>query len=313
MSEVGSYQCILSVEGLGGPCLFMSVLGRTCQSTDPVCNRIKGYVGPDWEAKKIFYIWNYSSINKVKWRWGPNTWNTVCWTYDYPQSKLKVIINDQTFKFPVASVSLFSKEKMEIYFMNSIEENLSFHGAVTDVQMWSRWLTDSEIAAWAACQSESGGDLIDWSSAQLNVTGLIQLSQERDLVCAQNSEKKIAAFNMRLDFHQSVKFCSNLGEIASAREEREREEMISSLAAIEGHTCNSGFISAGLMWSEAGQSWSEVTTGQTMSVENWSPGRPSNDTQSDNCLYLLTYNKSFYDYNCQYSELCPRQVYQVCP
>ena len=285
------------------------MLGSTCKSTDALCNRFKTFVGSEWEDKKIFYIWNYFSLSihkKVKWRWGPNAWNSVCWTYDQPTSSLKVFVNDQSVEFHFAGVYHVPQEKKGLFFMNSKERNHSFPGAVTDIQMWSRRLTDSELAAWADCGSDSAGDLIDWSSAQLNITGLSQVRAERDTICGSNSSKKIiAAFNRRLDFYHSVKFCSNFGEIASAREEDEREAMLSSLEAIEDHHCNTDFISAGMLWSQADQAWSEITTGRGMAVEPWFPGRPSNNTQTDNCLYLLTYYKAFYDTSCHYSEPCP--------
>ena len=307
VSEVGSYQCILSLEGLGGPCLFISVLGSTCKSTDAVCNRFKSLVGSDWEAKKMFYIWNYQTIYKVKWRWGPNVWNTVCWTYDHPTTKLTVFVNNQTVEFPfIASIYYFPQAKMEIFFLNSKERNHSFPGAVTDIHLWSRVLSESEVRAWADCGSESGGDLLDWSSAQLNITGLSQFPAERDEICGRKSRKKIiAAFNRRLDFYHSVKFCTNFGQIASAREETERELMLSSLDSIEGHTCNKDLISAGLMWSQPAQAWSEVSTGGLMTVENWYQGRPSNDTTADDCLFILTHDQTFYDTSCLFSELCP--------
>ena len=287
----------------------MRVLGRTCKSTDSNCNRFKTLVGSEWEDKKIFYIWNYVSLSiseRVKWRWGPNAWNSVCWTYNQPTSKLKVFVNDQTIEFPVASTYYAPHEKMEIFFMNSKERNHSYSGALTDIQMWSRRLTDGEVAAWADCESDSAGDLIDWSSARLNITGLTEVRAERDTICGSKSNKKIiAAFNRRLDFYRSIKFCSNFGEIASAREEAERGEMLSSIAAIENHNCNTDLISAGLMWNEADQAWSEVNTGLGMRVENWYQGRPSNNTQVDNCLLILTYDMTFYDTACLYSELCP--------
>ena len=311
VSEVDSYQCILSLGGLGGSCLFRSVLGGDCKSTDSRCNTWKGLVGSDWEAKKIFYIWNYFSFNRAKWRWGNKAWNTVCLSYNRPASNLKVFVNGQTFQFPVTNIHDVPREKMEIFFMNSKNLNHSFHGALTDVQLWSRRLTDSEMAAWADCVSDSAGDLIDWSSAELSITGLTQLAaaqteRERDSICGRNSDRRIiAAFNRRLDFYHSVKFCSNFGEIASAREERERDQMLESLEAIEGHTCNTDLISAGMLWSEPAKAWSEFTTGDGVVVENWYPGRPSNNTEVDNCLFVLTYDKTFYDTACQFSELCP--------
>ena len=308
VSDVGSYQCILSIGGLLGQCLLFSVLGGPCKSTDAACNRLKSYVGSDWEPKKIFYIWSYQPINNVKWRWGPNDWNNVCWKYDHRTPNMKVFVNNQTFEFPVASLHFYPQADLNIFFMNSNSKtrNESFHGAITDVQMWSRGLTESEVRSWADCGSEDAGDLIDWSRTELNITGLAQLTAERDSVCGRKENRTIiAAFNRRLNFYDSAKFCSYFGQIASAWEEWEREQMFLSLNAVEGPTCNTDIISAGIMWTEAAQAWSEVTTGRKISVENWYQGRPSNNTEADNCLFVINYDRTFYDTACTFSELCP--------
>ena len=317
MSDVNSYQCILSVKGLETPCLFYSVLGSPCRSTDSTCNRLKSWVGSDWEAKKIFYLWNYNyiSINKVKWRWGPNVWNSVCWTYNHQTSKLKAFVNHQTVELTVASLHYGPRANMEIFFMNSKAWNNidsgknSFHGALTDIQMWNRSLTWSEMSGWADCaeSAESGGDLIDWRTAELSITGLIRLTAERDsTVCGRNENKKIVrAFNRRLDLYHSVRFCNNFGEISSAWEETEREEMVLSLEALERKTCRTDLLPAGIMWSEAAKGWTEVNTGRRLKVEKWFQGRPSNNTETDNCLVLLSHDQTFYDTSCGLSELCP--------
>ena len=57
--------------------------------------------------------------------------------------------------------------------MNSglVEPN---HGAMTDVNIWDRVLSEQEQADWMFCKTEtSGGNVVSWGSAQLNITGLI--------------------------------------------------------------------------------------------------------------------------------------------
>ena len=45
------------------------------------------------------------------------------------------------------------------------------HGAVTDVNVFSRILSGEEVGDWARCRGQPG-DLLDWRTAQLDITNL---------------------------------------------------------------------------------------------------------------------------------------------
>ena len=74
-------------------CLMYSVPGKDCNSTDSDCNRMKSYVGPGWDDKKVFFIWSYLYISNADWKWSPNLWNTFCWIASLKKSSLTMIVN----------------------------------------------------------------------------------------------------------------------------------------------------------------------------------------------------------------------------
>ena len=191
--------------------------------------------------------------------------------------------------------------------MNTKDSKHIFHGAITDVQMWNRSLSVSEIEGWTDCGDVPPGDLINWQTVDLNNTGLTLQTVERDEICGTKQNKGIiAAFNRKLNFFESINFCSNLGEVTSGVEERDQEVMMEALEVLEEPVCTTSVLSTGIMFSEERKSWTDYNTGSAVSVDNWFQGRPSNNTEINNCLYLLSFQRQFYDLSCvDYAETCP--------
>ena len=94
------------------------------------------------------------------------------------------------------------------------------HGAVTDVNIWSRVLSEEEILAWALCEKEVLGPVLSWEGVDLSISRLETLEIERDRICLkQNNEKKLLGFNLMKSFDQTVQFCENVGgSMAVARD-----------------------------------------------------------------------------------------------
>ena len=191
--------------------------------------------------------------------------------------------------------------------MNTKNSNHIFHGAITDVHMWNRSLTDSELEDWTGCGAVPPGDLINWETVNLSRTGLAVQTVDRGEICETQKQKSfMAAFNRKLNFLDSAKFCSNVGEVVSGLEDSELEEMIGAVRALEEPVCSLAVFSVGMIYSEAVRSWTDFNTGRRVTVENWYPERPSNDTDINDCLFILSTPRQFYDLSCRdYSEVCP--------
>ena len=87
------------------------------------------------------------------------------------------------------------------------------HGALTDVNIWDRILPEQEQSDWMFCKTETGGNVVSWESAQLNITGLNTdlISREETCPGPQNIRHFMIVFTRQLNFFDSVKFCRKLG------------------------------------------------------------------------------------------------------
>ena len=80
------------------------------------------------------------------------------------------------------------------------------HGAMTDVNIWDRILPEQEQSDWMFCKTETGGNVVSWESAQLNITGLNTDLVNREETCpGPQNITKLMAFNTNLNFEDSIR------------------------------------------------------------------------------------------------------------
>ena len=80
------------------------------------------------------------------------------------------------------------------------------HGALTDVNIWDRVLPSQAQSDWMFCQTETGGNVVSWGSAQLNITGLNTGLVNREETCpGPQNITHLMAFNTKLNFHDSIR------------------------------------------------------------------------------------------------------------
>ena len=56
-------------------------------------------------------------------------------------------------------------------------------GAMSDVNIWNRSLSQVEVERWSRCELETGGNLLDWDTARLDTQGLRQTQVDKSVVC----------------------------------------------------------------------------------------------------------------------------------
>ena len=80
------------------------------------------------------------------------------------------------------------------------------HGALTDVNIWDRILPEQEQSDWMFCKTETGGNVVSWESAQLNITGLDSDLINREETCPGHQNiTHFLAFNTKFNFHDSIR------------------------------------------------------------------------------------------------------------
>ena len=80
------------------------------------------------------------------------------------------------------------------------------HGALTDVNIWDRVLPQQEQSDWMFCKTETGGNVVSWESAQLNITGLNTGLVNKEETCpGPQNITQLMAFNIKLNFQDSIR------------------------------------------------------------------------------------------------------------
>ena len=74
------------------------------------------------------------------------------------------------------------------YFQSLDEWKYSVFGAMTDVNIWNRSLSQSEVEQWSRCELGVGGNLLDWNTAQWEAVGLQEEELDKEEVCRERGQ-----------------------------------------------------------------------------------------------------------------------------
>ena len=164
-----------------------------------------------------------------------------------------------------------------IFLMNRQDNRFPHHGAVTDVNVWSRVLTEQEVSDWQHCRRDLEDPLLAWHSAQLNVYKLNISKIERRHTCLKPVpvETDYVGYSIQRSFHSTKRLCASIGgEIALSRDEESFSRISGlverNLSRVSPHECLrliwSGHEKEDGVWREGG--------GQVMTWQDWEGGFP---------------------------------------
>ena len=158
------------------------------------------------------------------------------------------------------------------------------HGKMTDVNVWSRVLTDDEIHHWEECKSDQtgGGDIVNWETARFNITaGISQTVEDKEkYICFHKTSGKIyKTIKSKENFDGTVKYCNTIGaDVATAEDANSLKEMEESFK--KSCTSSDQFYT-GFTDRAENRRWQNYNTEQDLSFTNWAEGFPKNYTQHD--------------------------------
>ena len=156
------------------------------------------------------------------------------------------------------------------------------HGKMTDVNVWSRVLTDKEIHHWEECKNDQGGDLVNWETARFNLTaGVSQTVEDKEkYICFHKTSGKIyKTIKSKENFDGSVKYCNTIGAfVATAEDASTLKEMEESFK--KSCTYSDQFY-AGFTDRVENRKWQNYNSEQELTFANWAEGFPKNYTQHD--------------------------------
>ena len=157
--------------------------------------------------------------------WKPDDWNTFCATHLSSSQELRMFVNNKMV-FQLNDLKLKRKvTKENVFLLNafSYQKNdyiYPFAGSVTDINIWGRTFGSEEMQAWSDCSNVTSGDFLSWENAKFKFHGEIQsIEIAKDEVCFNTNTNKYMAFDEKMNFIESAKFCEKIGgEIAVAED-----------------------------------------------------------------------------------------------
>ena len=301
-----THQVLLSV---GKHYTISSYVALPCGHVEPGCTKYnKDRVGKDWKYKKVLGYSNLGTSTSFSYysAWQPAQWNTFCVKASISGALLTVIINGEKMAESDRYSGYYQNIDRNILLMNNFNFGPNpFHGAVSDVNVWSRLLSEEEILAWSLCQRDIPGHVLSWSEVMLDISPMLAVQQiEKSKICLkQNKGKKIVGFDLKKSFDETVEFCQRLGgNISVTRDGKTLEDI---RLVFQESCAPDSMIHSGYSDKEVEGRWVDVVRGESSSwlQLHWAPDNPSNYTNRDCAFYNLT-GRSFLDGFC--SELsCP--------
>ena len=233
-------------------------------------------LGAEYKTKKVFGYANFGGDDLYSFFpvWSPGLWNSFCISVSKPRGFEKITINGEQVTGTPRYMGYFQDEDTNIVLMNSRVSDEPHHGAVTDVNVWSRILSDQEIEDWALCRADIEGKRLNWEKLELVINKVNISELPRNETCLSYPKKlHYIGFNIKKNFDETEKFCQNIGgRLAVTRDQQSLAEISEEFA----ETCELGYdwLYSGYVDQEEVGRWSDLLTGETMPWTNWAPGYP---------------------------------------
>ena len=255
----------------------------------------------------ITYFRTIKALVKVDWR--PAVWNTACFTLSFSKKQFlawfngAIVFTDRNY-----SGWHLTEQETKLRLMAKVyswkEERLfSMFGAMTDVNIWNRSLSQSEVEQWSRCELGVGGNLLDWNTAQWQAVGLQEEELDIAEICIEkrHNDQLWVFKNKKINFGETRHFCKLLGgSIAVGNDSRISKAIIETFKPIASQ-CN-GEVFSGLIDQQVEGQWVDANTGEEIKDIQWKAGEPNNQGNED-CAVLDELGRSI-DVYCS-SEFCP--------
>ena len=183
-------------------------------------------------------------------RWKPQEWNDFCFLLENAQYDL-ILNNEKVLSghLKESSRSDFQNISRLVLMSRGLTGYQSFYGAITDLQIWKRLLSNKEITDFNDCKMRSGGDVYQWNPDNLSLFGSLTVEDiSREEYCGQSQQTTLVANGKPRKFYETVDFCNDVlnSRIVVGRNEEILRAMGEEIKACEGlELFYSGYIDVG--------------------------------------------------------------------
>ena len=251
------------------------------------------FITPADRKWKHVYVWTwlYSQSKTFPSSLKPNTWNSLCLKVTSTSTVIKLNGEEFIIHKNDNSGSAFS-DYGNYRFMNDPYHKVApMYGAITDLNVWNRILSEEESENWMNCTIQTEGDVFSWqnSSQHIQLTGLKKISDSLDNICFQNKSSHLMVGNEALNFEETLNFCNDkIGNkvVISSKETAHKVNKTMNLFAPDSRYVYTGHTDV-----EVEGRWVVHGTQQEMAWKNWKkPNQPNNWAGIQNCATMLRDN-----------------------
>ena len=180
-------------------------------------------MGEHYRKRSVFGFTIIDEFKVVK-HWKPQEWNNFCFLRHDNQYNLR--LNDEEILTGILqSPSL--REISSVVLMHKPTSE-TFYGAVADLQIWSRLLTELEISEFNSCKVRPVGNVYEWNPSELTIHGDLDIEEiPREELCPQAQKSIIVANGNLMGFFQAVEFCGDVlqGRVAVGKDPETIQDM----------------------------------------------------------------------------------------
>ena len=262
-------------------------------------------MGDAWRYKRVF-AWYQHDFRGFDFFpvWQPGHWNSVCISVSKKRTSITFNVNGKKVGGTnrLDHRDLIDRHPGNVFLMNSKNMNTPSDGAISDVNIWGRVLSEQEMKDWEHCRDDPGGAVISWQTAEINTENLLVSHLDREEMCLKNrTGKTYSRFNKKRNFHQTEKFCANVGGRQFTVHQQSYRE-ISSVNDKEMFKDCAPFFFTGFQMKD--NTWIDVNNGESLTWGNWIDGDPQDNKRFDCILQLFDTGKIFNSF-CADSSVCP--------
>ena len=175
------------------------------------------------------------------------------------------------------------------------------HGAVTDVNVFSRILSGEEVGDWARCRGQPG-DILDWRTAQLNISEEIKTKQGNETVgCYQKEPPTFVSFSPPRDYDDTLQFCENIGGVIGVAS---TSQVFQEMFGANQEVCPSTPFYLGFTDRRTEGTFQDSVSGAELTWNNWRDGEPNNWEGEEDCMATHALEPRFNDISCS-EKYCP--------
>ena len=251
-------------------------------------------------------------------------WNHFCFTYSSMKKVLKLYYNGKLVKkekqgnftdMPTGNSVLQSMfiigQEPDNILEGGYDPAQSYHGEISELNMWSEVLDGSQISGLADCSAQINGDIIAWEkqSFEINRAKIVELSNKY-FFCEQ--QKKIVIFPRKDSFNGAKSLCDiHSGKLFVPTSESEEREMLNILekydksCLVHSNKLQEG-KAAWLGMERLNRKWYVRNDGnmlEPIGYTNWNPSQWQKDADMV-CPYMQTDGMWAFTRTCTTLELC---------